>query len=102
MSKDNTVEFPTPDSQPVDPFADPYASSPSLAPRVLPRDVAAGQANKQHGVGDNQLLIDNANARIVLEDETKTPRMIIGLLPDNTIGIVISKVGVNVFNVFST
>lgn len=98
--KSNLVEFPTPSTAQTDPFADPFALDPNRAPRTLPREVAAGQASKVHGVGNAQLEIDNANARITFRDESDTPRMIIGLLPDDTIGVVISKPGQDVFDAF--
>lgn len=37
----------------------------------------------------------------VIKDETGTPRLIFGKLPDNTYGLVISKSGVDVLTVFS-
>lgn len=48
---------------------------------------------------NGQLRIEDGNNRMVLFDGTNY-RMIIGLLPDGTVGIVISREGVDVFNVF--
>lgn len=37
----------------------------------------------------------------IIKDETGTPRLIMGKLPDGTYGLVISKEGVDVTTVFS-
>lgn len=47
-----------------------------------------------------QLRIEDGNNRLVLFDGTVN-RMIIGVLPDGTVGVVISKPGEDVFNIFS-
>lgn len=52
------------------------------------------------GVLSGQLRIEEGNGRLILFDGTVN-RMIIGLLPDGTVGVVISKPGVDVFSVFS-
>lgn len=46
------------------------------------------------------LRIEQINGYMVLFDGTVN-RMIIGILPDGTIGIVISKEGIDVFSAFS-
>lgn len=46
------------------------------------------------------LILEEANGRLTLHDGTVF-RMIIGILPDGTVGIAISKVGKDVFNAFS-
>lgn len=46
------------------------------------------------------LIIEQANGRLTLHDGTVF-RMIIGILPDGTVGIAISKVGEDVFDAFS-
>lgn len=46
-----------------------------------------------------QLRFEEGNNRLVLHDGTNY-RMIIGILPDGTIGIAISKVGEDVFGAF--
>lgn len=49
---------------------------------------------------NGQLRIDDANNRMVLFDGSDY-RMIIGVLPDGTVGIAISKVGEDVFDAFN-
>lgn len=46
------------------------------------------------------LILEQANGRLTLHDGTVF-RMIIGILPDGTVGIAISKVGEDVFDAFS-
>lgn len=48
----------------------------------------------------SQLRIEDGNNRLLLFDGTVN-RMIIGLCPDGTIGIVISKPGIDVLTLFS-
>lgn len=48
---------------------------------------------------NGQLRIEDGNNRMVMYDGTHY-RMIIGLLPDGTVGMVISKPGVDVFSLF--
>lgn len=55
---------------------------------------------KSTGVLSGQLRIEEGNNRLVLHDGTYY-RMIIGLLPDGTVGIVISKPGIDVLTAFS-
>jgi hypothetical protein len=57
-----------------------------------------GSANTS--VLNGQLRIDDGENRMVLFDGTNY-RMIIGVLPDGTVGIAISKVGEDVFAAFS-
>ena len=49
---------------------------------------------------NGQLRIEDGNNRMVLFDGA-VYRMIIGVLPDGTVGIVISKPGIDVFSAFS-
>jgi hypothetical protein len=49
---------------------------------------------------NGQLRIEDGNNRMVLYDGTDY-RMILGVLPDGTIGMVISKPGIDVFSVFT-
>jgi len=58
----------------------------------------AGQQSTS--VLSGQLRIEDGNGRMVLYDGTHY-RMIIGLLPDGTVGVVISKPGIDVFSAFS-
>lgn len=46
------------------------------------------------------LILEQSNGRLTLHDGTVF-RMIIGILPDGTVGIAISKVGQDVFSAFS-
>ena len=48
---------------------------------------------------DSKIRIEEGNGRILVNDGTNN-RIIIGLLPDGTYGIVISKPGVEVLTVF--
>ena len=52
------------------------------------------------GTNAGYIKIEDINGRIVVYDGTDN-RIIIGVLPDSTIGIVISKVGVDVFDLFT-
>ena len=45
-------------------------------------------------------LISNEDITRVYKDNSGTNRIIIGVLPDNTTGLIISKEGVDVLNVF--
>lgn len=50
-----------------------------------------------------KLVVEEGNSRITLYDTTDNVyRMIIGILPDGTIGIAISKEGEDVFDAFAT
>lgn len=57
-----------------------------------------GQGNTS--VLSGQLRIEDGNNRMVLFDGT-VYRLILGLLPDGTIGLVISKPGIDVFSAYS-
>lgn len=46
-------------------------------------------------------LLSNEKRTDVYKDNSGTPRILIGVLPDGTTGIVISKDGINVNTVFS-
>lgn len=98
---DNVVEFATPDTQAADPFADSFAGDVTKAPRTQPREIGTGIQKKVQGVADNKLEIDAANGRIIFYDENDVPRMMIGYLPDNTIAMAVSKVGIDVNTAFS-
>lgn len=56
---------------------------------------------KMSNVKDGQVRIEFDNNRFLVADEDGIVRMIIGLLPDGTIGIVISKEGISVLDVFN-
>lgn len=56
---------------------------------------------KSESVKDGQVRIEYDNNRILVADEDGLVRMIMGVLPDGTIGIVISKEGINVLDVFN-
>lgn len=50
-----------------------------------------------------KLVVEEGNSRITLYDTTDNVyRMIIGILPDGTIGIAISKEGEDVFDAFNS
>jgi|JI10StandDraft_1071094.scaffolds.fasta_scaffold2424072_2 hypothetical protein len=55
---------------------------------------------KTDSVKDGQVRMEYDNNRFIVADENGVMRMIIGILPDGTIGIVISKEGVDVRDVF--
>jgi hypothetical protein len=55
---------------------------------------------KSTSVLNGQLRIEDGNNRMVLYDGSNY-RMIIGVLPDGTVGIAISKQGEDVFAAFS-
>lgn len=60
----------------------------------------ASQGQKLTPTLAGNLIIEQANGRLTLHDGTVF-RMIIGILPDGTVGIAISKVGEDVFDAFS-
>lgn len=49
---------------------------------------------------DSKFRIEDGNNRMVLFDGVNY-RMIIGILPDGTVGVAISKVGEDVFDAFA-
>lgn len=50
-----------------------------------------------------KLVVEEGNSRITLYDTTDNVyRMVIGILPDGTIGIAISKEGEDVFDAFES
>lgn len=53
-----------------------------------------------NALNENLNLLQNQSQTTVIKDETGTPRILIGQLPDNTYGIVISKPGNNVEDAF--
>lgn len=57
----------------------------------------AGQDNTS--VLSGQLRFEEGNNRLVLHDDT-VYRMVIGVLPDGSIGVIISKPGKDVFDLF--
>jgi len=61
----------------------------------------SSKGKKMESVKDGQVRMEYDNNRFLVADENGIVRMIIGLLPDGTIGIVISKEGVNVLDVFN-
>lgn len=61
----------------------------------------SSKGKKMSSVQDGQVRIEYGNNRFLVADENGIVRMIIGLLPDGTIGIVISKEGISVLDVFN-
>lgn len=61
----------------------------------------SSKGKKLESVKDGQVRMEYDNNRFLVADEDGIVRMIIGLLPDGTIGIVISKEGINVLDVFN-
>lgn len=55
---------------------------------------------KLNATHQGYLRIEQVNGYMVLFDGTVN-RMIIGILPDGTVGIVVSKEGIDVFSAFS-
>lgn len=55
---------------------------------------------KKVDVLSGNLVIDKSNNRMLLDNTTEY-RMMIGVLPDGDIGIVITKDGTDVFDVFN-
>lgn len=53
-----------------------------------------------NALNENFALLENANITQIIHDKSGTPRIMIGLLPDQTYGIIISKPGVNVQKMF--
>lgn len=49
---------------------------------------------------DGKTTFEQGKNRIIVKDENNIPRIILGYLPDGTIGLVISKEGVDVLTVF--
>jgi len=47
-------------------------------------------------LNENFAAIENSSRTTIIKDDTGKPRIIIGRLPDNTYGIVISKPGYDV------
>lgn len=61
------------------------------------------QGQKQIKPVRGKLVVEEGNSRITLYDTTDNVyRMIIGILPDGTIGIAISKEGEDVFDAFNS
>lgn len=61
----------------------------------------SSKGKKMTSVKDGQVRLELDNNRLLVADADGLVRMIIGVLPDGTIGIVISKEGVNVLDVFN-
>ena len=61
----------------------------------------SSKGKKMQAAQNGQVRFEFDNNRFLVADEDGIVRMIIGLLPDGTIGIVISKEGVNVLDVFN-
>lgn len=59
------------------------------------------KGKKQTSVKDGQVRLEQDNNRLLVADEDGIVRMIIGVLPDGSIGIVISKEGISVYDLFS-
>lgn len=59
------------------------------------------KGKKMTAVKDGQVRLELDNNRLLVANEDGLVRMIFGVLPDGTIGIVISKEGVNVLDVFN-
>ena len=57
---------------------------------------------KQENVLGGKLTIEWDNDRILMRDENGKVRIIFGVLPDGTYGIVISKDGFDVLDAFSS
>ena len=64
---------------------------------VIKRAVYKGQ--QKTDTLNSKLRIERGNNRMLLFDGTNY-RMIIGILPDGTVGVVISKEGVDVLSLF--
>lgn len=62
---------------------------------------SSSKGKKMDSVTDGQVRMEYGNNRFVVADEAGIIRMIIGLLPDGTIGIIITKEGVNALDVFN-
>ncbi len=62
---------------------------------------SVSKGKKMESVKDGQVRMEYDNNRFLVADEDGIVRMIIGLLPDGTIGIVISKEGISVLDVFN-
>jgi hypothetical protein len=46
------------------------------------------------------ITFNETQDQILVMDSNQIPRIVIGLLPDGTYGMVVSKPGINVLNVF--
>lgn len=55
---------------------------------------------KKTDILSGQLRIEDGNNRMILFDGTNN-RMIIGIRPDGTVGIIISKIGIDVESLYS-
>lgn len=55
--------------------------------------------NTQTSTLGGQIRIDDGNGRLVVYDGTYN-RLILGTWPDGTIGLIISKPGIDVFSLF--
>lgn len=53
-----------------------------------------------HNANTNFKHISNKFRTNIIKDETGTPRIIFGALPDGTYGLVISEAGVSVLSLF--
>lgn len=112
----STANYINPGSQPAGSIAD------AVIPRTLPRQIATGSTRGTQTVGYGSVKIDGTSNSIILSSpvtgnsnvtisangyqlftnpSTQINQIIIGVLPDNTYGLVISKPGVDVLTVFS-
>ncbi len=62
--------------------------------------MASNSTKKQVGALDGNLKLEQGNNRITMFDGTDY-RIIFGLLPDGTIGFIITKEGEDAFDVFN-
>ena len=51
-------------------------------------------------INENFDLLENINRTQIIKDDTGTPRILIGRLPDGTYGLVVSKPGTDVLGLF--
>ena len=66
--------------------------------RVIPRQMGTGIMRGEHSLGDQRLLIDSSNQRIVMSDGDNN-RLLIGKDKDGDYVVAISKPGEDVLEV---
>lgn len=72
----------------------------STSRRVIPNQIPTGIMRGVQQLGGENIVIDNPNNRILIKDGTNN-RVIIGLLPDGTYGMAVSKPGNDVIAAFT-
>lgn len=102
-SADNTTNTTLPTIDNVDPLTSPTSNTRTNLQSILPTSVPFHVANENITMNSPTITtptMDNP-AITITDPKTNVKQIIIGLLPDGTYGIVVSKPGVDVLSVFA-